>query len=417
MPRYSLQLLAIILMTVLYSGCSKQPTLPPKVVIDKTLPIVKINGHISEMKSIAFEWQSVSDPRVKGFYVYRSNPKESSEKLHRIGAVESRYATHYVDNDLEPNTAYAYRFSSFNAKGVESVGSATYRASTLPLIASVSFFRSIGNMPRSAKLIWRPHTDTQIKGYRLERKLKSDTQWEKIADIKGRLTAEYIDLGLEDNAVYEYRLFAITYSNIQSVPSETVTVVTKPLPHPIKNIRATQNLPKKILISWDPSTRENLSYYNIYRSHLENSNFDYYVKLTETSFNDRIESDGATYYYKVTAVDSDGLESPLSQHAIKGMSLPKPKTPTSFNGYLHNHAVELQWQKSDPDTQSYTIIKTKKEGWLESSVSEINNITETSFTDHEISPDVSYSYQVCSVNQYGLRSEPTEPISLSFEAK
>jgi len=404
-------------MTVLYSGCSKQPTPPPKVVIDKTLPIVKINGHISEMKSIAFEWKSVSDPRVEGFYIYRSNPKESSEKLHRIDTVESRYATHYVDNNLKPNTAYAYRFSSFDAKGVESVGSATYRASTLPLIASVSFFRSIGNMPRSAKLIWRPHTDTQIKGYRLERKLKSDSEWEKIADIKGRLRAEYIDLGLEDNAVYEYRLFAITYSDIQSVPSEIVTVVTKPLPDPIHNIKATQSLPKKILISWDPSTRENLSYYNIYRSHLENSNFNYHVKLTETSFDDRIESDGATYFYKVTAVDSDGLESPLSQHAIKGMSLPKPKTPTSFNGYLQNHTVKLQWKKSDPDTQSYTIIKTKKEGWLESSVSEINTITETSFVDHEISPDVSYEYQVCSVNQYGIRSEPTEPISLSFEAK
>jgi hypothetical protein len=417
MRRFSPQLLAIILMSILYSGCSKQPVVPPEVVIDKTLPIVKINGHISEMKSIAFEWQSVSDPRVEGFYIYRSNPEEKTEKLHRIDAVESRYATHYVDNSLKPNTAYAYRFSSYDAKGVESVGSSTYRANTLPLIASVSFFRSIGNMPRSAKLIWRPHTDTQIKGYRIERKFKNEPKWEKIADIKGRLTAEYIDLGLEDNAVYEYRLFAITYSDIQSVPSEIVTVVTKPLPDPITNIRATQNLPKKILISWEASARENLSHYNIYRSHLENSNFSYHVKLTETSFNDIIESDGTVYFYKVTAVDTDGLESAQSQSAIKGMSLAKPKTPRAFNGHLRNHAVVLQWKQADSDTQSYTLIKTKKEGWLNSSVNEINNISETSFTDHEISPDVTYSYQVCSVNQYGVRSEPTEPITLSFEAK
>lgn len=417
MRLYSLQLLVITLMTLLYSGCSKQPEVPLKAIIDKSLPTPVLNGHISAMTTIAFEWKSIRDPRVLGYYVYRSNPDEKSEKLHRIGKVESRYATHYVDNALKPNLAYAYRFSSFTEEGVESTGSKTYRASTLPLIASVSFFRSIGNMPRSAKLIWRPHTDSQIKGYAIERKLRVKNEWKEIVTIEGRLNAEYIDLKLDDNEVYEYRLFALTYGGIKSVPSDIVTVVTKPLPDSIQNIKATQSLPKKILISWDPSQRENLAYYNIYRSHREKGKFSYHVKLTETSFNDVIEKDGAIYFYKVTAVDSDGLESLHTQTATKGMSVAKPKTPLSFTGTLQNQKVLLHWKGADDDTTSYTLVKTKKEGWLKSSVNEINNINEETFSDHEISPDTSYSYQVAAVNQYGIRSELSEAIELSFEAK
>jgi len=417
MKAYSLRLLAIILMTLLYSGCTKQPEVPVKVLIDKSLPTPLLNGHISEMNAIAFEWQSISDSRVKGFYVYRSNPTEKNEKLHRIAKIETPYATHFVSQDLLPNTAYAYRFSSYNESGVESLGSKTYRANTLPRIASVSYFRSIGNMPRSAKLIWRPHTDTQIKGYTLERKLKEESKWEEIASIKNRLTAEYIDMKLDDNEIYQYRLFAITYNGIKSVSSEIVTVVTKPLPEPILNTSATQTLPKKILLSWNPSQRENLSHYNIYRSSSANGSYNYHVKLTEDSYSDIMEDDGSIYYYKITAVDVDGLESLQSKTAVKGMSLAKPKTPLSFTGKLRNHSVILNWKHADADTTSYIVIKTKKESWLKSTINEIKNIKEESFTDTEITPNTTYLYQIVALNQYAIRSEPTEAITLSFEAK
>jgi fibronectin type 3 domain-containing protein len=404
-------------MTFLYSGCSKQPEVSQKVVIDKSLPTPKINGHLSTMDTIAFEWQSISDSRVKGFYVYRSDPKDKSEKLKRVADVSSRYATHYVDEHLKPNTAYAYRFSSYKKDGIESLGSKTYRASTLPLIASVSFFRSIGNMPRSAKLIWRPHTDTQVKAYIIERKLKRDNKWEEIATIEGRLNPEYIDYDLADNEVYQYRLFALTYSGIKSVPSEIVTVVTKPLPNVIQNIETTKTLPRKILISWNPSQRENLSHYNIYRSDSENGSYDYYVKLSETSFKDKIDEDGASYFYKVTAVDSDGLESPKPKKPAHGMTLAKPKTPLDIRARVDKNSIIISWRHADNDTLKYTLIKTKKEGWLSKKVQEIKNITQESFTDSDVVADVTYSYQVVALNQYGIGSEPSEAVEIFIEAK
>jgi fibronectin type 3 domain-containing protein len=416
MRSYLQTLLAITLSIVIFSGCSKQPQPAPKVIIDKSLPTPILNGHISDMNAIAFEWKSIADNRVEGYYIYRSNPEAKDEKLHRIATVEGRYVTHFIDSELKPNQNFAYRFSTYKADGSESLGSKTYRASTLPLFASVSFFQSIGNMPRSAKLIWRPHTDLRVKFYRIERKLRSENEWKSITEIYGRLNAEYIDMDLNDGEVYQYRIFANTFENIQSSPSDIVTVVTKPLPETIKGVALSDNLPKKIRLSWQPSERENLDHYNIYRSTSENGTFKYHVKLHENVFVDTIETDGTRYFYKITAVDSDGLES-KKESVYSGKSLHAPKTPTQFRGMLKDHTVRLSWSEGSDDTVNYVIIKTKKEGWLDKSVIEIADIRTTQYSDMEVTGNSTYFYQIVALNQYGIRSEPTEAIELSIEAK
>jgi PBP1b-binding outer membrane lipoprotein LpoB len=64
---------------LILSGCSGSPTPAKKedVKIDTTLPRVSLTTHgvISGMKSIAFEWKSIKDPRVKGIYVYKQAPE------------------------------------------------------------------------------------------------------------------------------------------------------------------------------------------------------------------------------------------------------------------------------------------------------------------------------------------------------
>jgi fibronectin type 3 domain-containing protein len=121
------------------------------------------------------------------------------------------------------------------------------------MIAPISFFQSVGNMPRSAKLLWRPHPNGKINSYVIERQEANDQKWNKIATITGRLNAEYIDRDLKDGQVYHYRVKAVTFDNLVTDPSETAKVVTKPLPPEIKAITATTNLPRAITLSWEAS--------------------------------------------------------------------------------------------------------------------------------------------------------------------
>ncbi len=409
--------MSISLALSLFSGCALKPTPEKQATIDPTLPVPSLNGSLSDINAIAFEWKAISDPSVSGYNIYRSTPAENNQTLTRIAVITSRFATHYVDEKLTPNTQYHYRFTSTGKEYSESNGSEMMEAFTLPMIAPVSFFQSVGNMPRSAKLLWRPHPNARINGYAIDRLNVNDQKWSEIATITGRLNAEYIDRDLKDAQVYSYRVRAITFDKMSTEPSETAKVVTKPLPPEIKNITATTNLPKAIALKWEASTLTDLSHYNIYRSASSDGEYTYRVKLTETNFTDTTKEDGEVFYYKITAVDKDGLESPMSTPLTQGSSLEKPHTPIAYDGKIDANGVDLQWTNNDPRVLSYTVIKTTKTSWVSRESVEINNIKETKFHDSSIKPNTGYIYEVVGVDKDGIRSLPTQGIELYFEIK
>ena len=311
---------------ILFQGCSKIPNAQKKTSIDPTLPVVVINGTLKDMNAIAFEWKPLDDPRIKGVYIYRNDPKTADKKLLFLDAVENRFATHYVDTSVEPGTLYHYRFASYNAKKEQSKPSKDIIATTLPQLESVSYFTSIDAMPRTAKLIWRPHTNAKVISYILERKSGNDAKYKKIATIKGRLNAEYIDHNLKDNKIYFYRLFAHTFDDLTSKASAEVRVTTKELPKKVQVISATADLPRKITLAWRPNAEKDIAYYKIYRNESASGSFDYHVKLNQAYFTDKITEDGKSYFYQITAVDTDGLESPNSE-LLKGKTPERPMAP------------------------------------------------------------------------------------------
>jgi len=408
-------ILSLTSLAVIFSGCTKETSTPAQVKIDPTLPTPVINGHLADMNAIAFEWQSINDPRVEGIYVYQLDTSKKESKLQRVDSVPSRYATHYTSMHLTPDTRYRYSFSTYTDDDIESNPSTTLKVSTLPVLVSVSFFKSIGNMPRSAKLIWRPHTNLKVKAYKLERQTLEDKEWETIATINGRLSAEYIDVELQDNHVYKYRLRAVTYDNLTSTPSEIAKVVTKPLPMRVKNIKATTNMPKHIELTWDANTHKDFSHYNLYRGNASSS-YSYYVKTRKTHFSDTTKKDAQSYYYYVTAVDKDGLESPKQKLPVQGMSLAKPKTPALLEGTVVDNATRLKWQRNDKRAVSYTIVKTTKHSWVDKTIIEITDVKQNQFTDMDILPEIAYEYQIIAVDVNGLTSEPTPAVEISYKA-
>lgn len=410
-------ILSTALLLTLFSGCTQQPKPAEEIKSDPSLPTVSINGFLSDMNAIAFEWKKIEDPRVQGIFIYRNKSGSEEEKLNRIAIVENRFNTHYTDQAVKPGTDYEYIFTSYSDLHTQSAPSKKQSAKTLPLFDSVSFFRTIGKMPRSAKLIWRPHTNVKAKSYIIERKSEDDTEWKQIAVINNRLSAEYIDTDLDDNAIYYYRILVKTFDGIVSNPSETVKVITKPLPLPIKNVQTSKNQPKQITITWAASENGDIDYYNIYRASTLDGTYEYHAKLKETAFVDKIDRDGAHYYYKITAVDKDGLEGTQSNIPVEGTTLSKPKKPMLVEVKFINHSFRLHWKNADKRTVSFSLIKTTKVSWIKNVVEEIENIKETQYTDLEIAADTSYSYQVVAIDNLGIRSEPTEPVEISFKAK
>jgi fibronectin type 3 domain-containing protein len=409
MKLLTLSSLSIVLTILTLSGCGAKPKPTQEAVIDSTLPKVSLTkkATASSMKSIALEWKRIKDKRVKGIYIYRESLDENvTQKDSYYDTINNRFATHYLDTNVKPAHRYSYYFVTYSDKA-QGQRSEPYQTSTKPILDSVTWLYAANSMPRSAKIIWRPHTNEIVKGYEIHRKALDEEKWSVIARLDGRLNVEYIDKDLKDSHTYLYNVRAVTYNGIVSKPSEVVKSVTKKLPLVLTNLKATNNLPKKISLTWDSSKNEDFSYYNLYRTNKPDSGYELLAKLKNNSFVDEIKEDGAMYFYMVTAVDKDGLESPYQPYATQGNTLSKPLAPAVVDAKLQNNKVVINWRQNDLRTTSYTVVKSYKKGLFETVVDEFSGISSTTFEDKDIQQDMTYKYQVKAVDRNSIESEPS----------
>ena len=76
------------------------------------------------------------------------------------------------------------------------------------------------------KLLWTPHPDLRIHDYIIERKV-SDRAWKYLANIKGRLSPEYIDMSPAKGRTYSYRIIARSADGFRSKSSTPVNITVE----------------------------------------------------------------------------------------------------------------------------------------------------------------------------------------------
>lgn len=411
------KLTSLAALILLVSGCAQKGLLDPsKPKIDETLEVVDSASirSIADINAVAFEWRKVDDPRVVGYNFYRANLQEDGTKLKLIDTVDNRYATHYVDEDLEPNTKYVYKISSATDSDVESKTTNDYVVSTLPQMEGVSFIQAISDLPRQIKIIWRPHASERIDSYEVQRKTPETSEWKKLETIDGRLQAEFIDLDLDDNVIYHYRVIAKTFDNIETLPSALVKAQTKPLPEGILGLNATNDLPRKIALNWQPSESSDVIKYNIYRSTDSDSGFDLLKTVSNETlaYEDFINEDGKVYFYKISSFDKDGLESNLNINSIMGATLGKLKKPIMTLAQIQGEKAILNWQAGDRRAVSYVVHKTIKENFFKTKTIKFEGIQALRFEDKDIVRGVEYNYAIQAVDEFGILSEITNKTEL-----
>ncbi len=404
---------------LILSGCGVKPTPKKEAVVDDTLPIIALtkNGTIVDVNAIALEWEPIEDQRVKGVYIYKVNLDDVKENQNEYyDTVDNRFSTHYLDSKVEPNSKYGYYFKTYSADA-ESIKSKMTTISSLPLMESVTWLHSIGSMPRSVKIIWRPHTNQKVKSYIIQRKTLEEDVWRDIATVNGRLNAEYIDKNLKDNFTYKYRIKAVTFDNLVSKPSKEVTAITKELPKELTQITASTDLPKKIEIKWEESDTKDFLVYRLYRSSNIDGSYKIVIDTKKNSYVDLIEEDGKEYFYRVSVFDKDKLESVYKNYSVLGKTLIKPNSPSMVEAKFIDGKIAISWVSSDTRDKSFTVQKRYKKSLVESSVEDFENIKGTQFIDSEIEAGKTYYYKVFSVDANGIKSEASIEIELKIEDK
>lgn len=414
-----MQTTSLTALLLLLSGCTNlnnNLNAPVKPKIDETLEVIDNTSlkSISDMTAIAFEWKKVDDSRVTGYNFYRANMHKDGRRLKLIESVNNKYATHFVDTELEPNTKYVYQISSKSSDGIESNTTNAYMAETLPRIVPVSFVQALSDLPNRIKISWRPHPDLRIAYYKIEKFNTTLNEWNTEKKIKGRLQSEYIDTGLDNNESFKYRVTAYTFEDVSTNPSDVITAKTKALPIGVQNLSASDNQPKKISLSWQASQTSDILKYEIHRSSIKSFGFSKIKEVNNNTFTfvDQIDQDGKEYFYKVISVDKDNLKSSSKVDAVKGMSLNKPGKPTIILAQIQGSKAIINWKAADNRAISYNIYKKTMINFFEYKTEKFTNITELRFEDNNIITGVEYQYSIQANDTYGLMSEKTDEASL-----
>ena len=388
---------ATILMLI--TGCAVNKPAPKS---NPNLPKVSEFKAYPDRNAMALFWSPVNN--IEGYYIQRYN--EKNKKWIQLATIKDPFKSIYIDKKLKPNTTYKYRIATFK-NNIPSLAIETTQK-TLPPMMPVIPLEAKPLTKGIVKIVFRPHPNERVVKYIIERFNDEKAKWEEIATLNHRMEVEYIDKGLQDGKIYKYRIFAISYDRIKSLPSKNIVVSTYPKPPIVLNIKATINLPKQIKLTWSPV--QNAKYYKIYTSDFANGPFNFYKKVTKTEFTDYLKEDGAKRYYKVTAVSPHNTESLLNETpAVMGQTLPKPTTPIVSTNLFQNK-VEFVFTSPDNRAAKYLIIKEEKEGVFKKSQKKFV-VNKNSFQD-TITPKKRYTYYIYEVDKYGLISKEPAKVEI-----
>jgi fibronectin type 3 domain-containing protein len=402
-----------IALVLLFAGCQLGKNNLDRPKIDSQLPTVDSQTikYISDINGIVLEWSPIDDPKVKGYKIFRSKYTGSRKKLLEVGTVDGRYSSHFYDKGLRANTSYSYRFATVGDDGIRSTVGDIIKIRTLSSLKELDFISSVSDLPRRVKVYWKPHDSHRVNGYIIYRADELKQNWTNIKELSGRLYAEYVDDGLKDKTTYRYKITATTFDDLRSIQSSVTTATTKSIPKTIEDIRASQDVAKRIELSWESikdGVGNDIDYYLIYSSSRPNSGFSKIAKSSANSYIDMINEDGIIRYYKIAAVDIDNLEGKLQKNATKGSTRRAPKPPIITSASIDGGKAFIKWVAKDERAISSTVIKRVEQKWYKKSKIEyITDIRGDEFIDNKITPGIIYKYSIMSVDEFDVQSKPT----------
>jgi fibronectin type 3 domain-containing protein len=196
-----------------------------------------------------------------------------------------------------------------------------------------------------------------------------------------------------------------TYGDVgQYSVSGTIVATTATVPSVPGGVSATAG-DGLVALSWNSPA--GATSYDLYRGTSPNGegSTPYQTGLLSTSFTDTGLTDGVTYYYRVSAIDSAG-QSGLSSEVSATPMVPVPSAPGGVTATGGPGQVSLSWNGSTGAT-SYNVYRATTPGG-EGSTPFRTGLTATTFTDPGLSSGTTYYYQVTAVNGTGESGSSSE---------
>lgn len=186
---------------------------------------------------------------------------------------------------------------------------------------------------------------------------------------------------------YWYYVKAVIASCDSSVPSNEKLKYACPLVYAPTNLTANRS-PSGITLLWNASATPDVTY-SIYRGWTNGTETFFEGGITDTTFFDSGVVAGVGYWYFVKAVISD-CDSTASTEAFK-YACQSVAAPTNLTLTASTGKIVVKWNASTTPRVTYSIYR----GFLPGSETYyVGGLTDTTFTDNNVTSGVSYWYYI-----------------------
>jgi fibronectin type 3 domain-containing protein len=394
-------------------------TLPPPVVVKN------VKAVSDEVRCVPLSWAPSPEPDVVRYDVYRS--RLGAGPFLKIGLVNGRTGCAYLDGganpgNLEDESEYHYRIRAINAVTSESADSETVRAATCGVPGEVGSVTATAGRPRAVPVAWAANTGKAVVGYEIWRAKEGDDDWVQAGRVLGRGMTNFLDRGeveprpglgsLMDGTVYQYKVIAFNQANVRSSASSAASARTKLRPAAPAELQASTNQPLAIRLSWKPNAENDISEYVVECSDDPTEDFR---KLTtvvpakdiELVAIQRALPSGVFRFYRVKAIDKDGLESDWCR-LQRGRAKTIPGKPGSVAAQLQGASVRVTWTAPvQTDVRRYRIWRKKFISWEPVSITD-----QTNYLFELNAASKSMTIAITAVDQDELESDKSEPVEI-----
>ena len=282
------------------------------------------------------EGKDMNPAEILGFRIYRAEIGDGRKKprykeiadisMANPAPAEVRAGTVYwSDKNLRYGEVYSYRIRATSARGGISQQSEEVSVAPLLSLAAPMNFTAAGGDTRNL-LSWDLVTTRSdgsqyggFVGYNIYRGTERGRYEDTPLNKEPLRTTSYKDSSVMNNKTYFYIVRSVdspTPPWKESLDSEETSATPRDMTPPDRPTGLTV-VPGvgRIFLTWNENKERDLAGYRVYRSVRSGRDYERLTDklINRTTFSDLRVKPGVVYYYRVTAVDQSGNESPMSK--------------------------------------------------------------------------------------------------------
>ena len=369
------------------------------VTYKQTLSAPTVTGGNDAQGRPTLKWNAVTG--AAKYEVYRARSKDGDYIKYSTVTGTSYTNTSYIEN----GNTYYYKVRALDANGTagawSSIVSVTYKQTlSAPTVTG-------GNDAQGRPtLTWKAVTGAAK--YEVYRARSKDGDYIKYSTVTG---TSYTNTSyIENGNTYYYKVRALKSDGTAGAWSSVVSVTYKQtLPAP--TVTGGNDAQGRPTLTWKAVS--GAAKYEVYRARSKDGTYTKYSTTTGTAYtNSSYLTSGATYYYKVRALDANGNAGPYSAVVSVTCRL-KLTAPTVTGGTDAQGRPTLKWNAVS-GAAKYEVYRARS---MNGDYVKYSTVTGTSYTNTSyLANGTTYYYKVRALGSDGSYGPYSTPVSVTYKA-